>query len=146
MMVNGLKSILALAVSLPVSITSVKTDFDLLIISNNRNFDPLLFNYFYFVSPEMLWFLYVPNIAEMVVPACFEVAHQHPGKLILSLSVKRDDLCSNLEMRNRIVVAARDFSAQRVNPQKTTLCVFHYFVLFRFCSLLVGETCAFVAH
>ena len=78
----------------------------------------------------MVWFLYVANISEIVVPASLEVAHHHPSKLILGLGVECDYLCADFEMRNGIVVTACDFSAQRVNPQKTTLSVFHYFLFF----------------
>lgn len=129
-MVNSLKSILALVVRLPIPFTTVKAYLNLLIISYHCYFDPLLLYYFWLCSPEMLWFLYIANIAKIVVPSSFEVAHQHPSRLILGLSVECDDLCTDLEMRNRIIVAACDFSPQWINPQKTTFGVFHYFLLF----------------
>ena len=145
-MVDSLKGVLALTVCLPVPVTSVKLDLHFLVVSYNRDFDPLLGHYFGLPSPEMFWLLDVADAAEIVVPACFEVAHEHPCELVFGLSVERDDLCAYLEVRNGIVVAAGYLSAQRIDPQETALGVLNYLVLFRLGRLLVGQACALVTH
>lgn len=105
-MVDRLKSIFALRVCLSVPIASVKLDLDFFIIRDDLYFYHLLSHKFRLCSPEMLWFLNVANIAEMAVPSCFEVAHEHPGELVFGLSVESDDLCAYFEMRDWIIVAA----------------------------------------
>jgi hypothetical protein len=61
-------------------------------------------------------FLNKANIIKRVVSASIKIAHHHPSILIFGLSVEGNDLCTNLEMRDWIIVAAGDLSCMRVDP------------------------------
>lgn len=64
----------------------------------------------------MKWFGDVPDFGRDGFPPSREVAHHHQGCVVLGLSVEGDDLCSDGEQGDWVIVVTADFGCHWIDP------------------------------